>query len=282
VVVQHRQAIAHSPLVFARLDVPNLPVPSTYTNVQLRYPQHWLPLWQSFATRTETWMPDPGSCVALLLLALGVDRILAFLSMKPRERLLAALLLGFAAVVVPLVLWMVVLGCGFVTVVWAVSQREKISPARIVGVVAAALLVVVIVVVYALSRRAGSDDGSYTAVDRSANVATDTAVTDSATNVTPGAPPREAGKIAYQGLPAKFELPSGARTTSFSEQMLSPDHPQSVTLVLLSMTLVTWTAIALALVGMWLVWRERAAIKAMLRTRMHPAPDGGQVPSPVP
>jgi hypothetical protein len=80
---------------------------------------------------------------------------------------------------------------------------------------------------------------------------------------------------------ARFELPSGARTTCFSEQMLSPDHPQPVTLVLLSMTLVTWTAIALALVAFWLVWRERGAINATLRTRMRPAASGDQAPSPV-
>jgi hypothetical protein len=72
---------------------------------------------------------------------------------------------------------------------------------------------------------------------------------------------------AYQGLPAKFELPNGARVSSFSEQLLSPARPQRITLVLLSMTIVTWTSIALALIAAWLVWGERAALRAALTAR---------------
>jgi hypothetical protein len=50
--------------------------------------------------------------------------------------------------------------------------------------------------------------------------------------------------------------------------LLSPDRPQTVTLVLLSMTIVTWTAVALALIAVWILWRERAAIKESLRARL--------------
>jgi hypothetical protein len=76
------------------------------------------------------------------------------------------------------------------------------------------------------------------------------------------------GSYAYQGLPAKFELPSGTRFGSFREQMLAADRPQRVTIVLLSMTLVTWLAMALTLAAAGLLWRERDGIKSILRARM--------------
>lgn len=280
VTVQHRQPMPALPIAVTTLDVPRLPVPATHTNVELRYPRHWLPLWQSFATQTQTWMPDAGSCFMLLLFVLWLERVLLFAGMRSRRRIAAALLLGFAAMNVPLVLWLVVAGCAFVTAVWIASLRLKLSLPRLAGAVALALAVVVIAGIYTLSTRVGSSDSdSYTSVERQpAPAAAKVAVTDTAeitettatTPAAPGAaaPPRAAEALAYQGLPAKFELPSGARSESFHEPMLSPDRPQRITLVLLSMSLVTWTCAALAALAAWLVWRERASIKTTLRARM--------------
>jgi hypothetical protein len=50
--------------------------------------------------------------------------------------------------------------------------------------------------------------------------------------------------------------------------VLSPERPQTITLVLLSMTLVTWVAAAFALVAVWMVWRERDIIKEAVRTHL--------------
>ena len=86
VIVQHRQAIAHFPIVFARLQVPRLPVPATYTNVTIRYPDHWIPLWQSFASRGTTWRPETATTIAFLLLALWIERVLAFVNVRARTR----------------------------------------------------------------------------------------------------------------------------------------------------------------------------------------------------
>jgi hypothetical protein len=88
-----------------------------------------------------------------------------------------------------------------------------------------------------------------------------------------------AGSLTYQGLPAKFELPSGARFGSFREQMLAADRPQKVTIVLLSMTIVTWLAMALTLVAAWLLWRERAGIKSILRARIATATEPAEAPA---
>jgi hypothetical protein len=70
------------------------------------------------------------------------------------------------------------------------------------------------------------------------------------------------------GLPAKFELPTGAREGSFTEQMLATDRPQTVTIVLLSMTLVAWLAVLLTVVAVWLLWREHTTLATILRARL--------------
>jgi len=277
VVVQHRQGIAHFPIVFARLQVPRLPVPATYTNVTIRYPDHWIPLWQSFATRGTTWRPETAAMVAFLLLTLWLERVLAFVNARVRTRVIPALFLAFVSMVIPIVLWLVVLGCGALTVLWIAAQRHAISLPRMLGVVAAAALILVLIFVYNVSERSKSEyrsGGGGLASVNTDNVTSTSAVTETSASPPPppppspkAAPPRE-GWFAYQGLPAKFELPDGARSQSFSEQLLSPDRPQTVTLVLLSMTLVTWAAVALALIAAWMLWRERAAIKESVRARL--------------
>lgn len=274
VIVQHRQGIAHFPIVFAQLQVPRLPVPATYTNVNLRYPDHWIPLWQSFATRGTTWRPETAATIAFLLLTLWLERVLAFVNLRVRARVIPALFLAFASMVIPIVLWIMVLACGALTVLWIVAQRRSISLPRMLGVVAAAALLVILVLVYNVSQRSASEyrsGGGGLASVNTENV-TSTGVTDTSAATPPppspkAAPPRD-GFFAYQGLPAKFELPDGARSQSFSEQLLSPDRPQTVTLVLLSMTLVTWIAVALALIAAWMLRRDRAIIKESVRARL--------------
>ncbi|HEX3577760.1 MAG TPA: hypothetical protein VHY33_04275 [Thermoanaerobaculia bacterium] len=272
VIVQHRQGIAHLPIVFAQLQVPRLPVPSTYTNVTIRYPDHWIPLWQSFASRGTTWRPDAEAMMVFVLLMLWIERALAFVKLGVRVRLIAAIFFAFAAMAIPMVLWIVVLGCSAVTLLWIATQRRAISLPRIIGVALAAGLLVVLAFVYSMSQRAASDYTNSAKMESGSGgiaAVTDTATT-SAQSVPPpspkAAPARSA--FAYQGLPAKFELPDGVRSQSFSEQLLSPERPQTITLVLLSMTIVTWTAVALALIAAWMLLRERGTIKESVRGRL--------------
>ncbi len=265
-----------------RLDVPRIPVPATYSNVILQYPEHWLPLWQSFATQATLWRPDEGMLLGFLLLALWLERVLAFLELALSRRIAAALLLAFASLLIPTVAWITVLAAIFVTIVGFASNRTKWSPVRM-GVTILAVFITALVwlavnnLTHAINRKAAS---SYDSVQRAeqangvADTATDTATssvtTTAASSVTKGNEQVARGYMAFdaQNLPAKFELPSGERSSSFAEQMLAADRPQSVTIVLLSMTLVTWLAAALAAGAAWLLWRERATIKATLRARM--------------
>lgn len=278
VIVQHRQPIAHFPIVFARLEVPRLPIPSTYTNVSTRYPEHWLPLWQSFASQTNMWHPEGESILVFILLTLWLERTLAFLSVKGRKRALVALVVAFASMVIPIVLWIVIVGCGAVTLLWIAAQRQSLSLPRILGVVAATALLLILIFVYLPVRRKATDysnsgSGGLASVSNSTENVTDTAaVMDTAAiNALPPSPkavPPGRMAFAYQGLPAKFELPAGVRSGSFSEQMLSPERPQTITLVLLSMTLVTWVAAVMTLIALWTLWRQRAVIRDAVRAHL--------------
>ncbi len=291
IIVQHRQPISQLGIVFARLDVPRLPVPATNTNVTLRYPEHWLPVWQSFATQATTWHPDGETFFVFVLLVLWIERVLAFLTMKLRGRVIAALLLAYAALLIPILLWAVVLFCSLVTVLWVASQRPKISLRRLATIVAVGAIVLLVALLYTMSRpKYSSDDfrsgsGGIASVGRAEN--TETTGADALTGTTgtspaPQSAPRakmtppagstlpyfEVSSTAYQGLPAKFEMPDGVRGGSFNEQMLAPERPQTITLVLISMTLLTWLAAAMTVIALWLLWHERSAIRAGVQLRM--------------
>jgi hypothetical protein len=73
--------------------------------------------------------------------------------------------------------------------------------------------------------------------------------------------------LTYQGLPAKFELPDGHRYTNFHEQLLAAEHPRVITVVLLSMTFVTWAAIVVTVIAAVLLWLDRETIKTAFRAR---------------
>jgi hypothetical protein len=278
VIVQHRQAIAHFPIILARLEVPRLPVPATYTNVTIRYPEHWLPLWESFATQARMWRPEGESIFVFILLALWLERALAFVNVKGRKRAMAALMLAFGAMVIPIVLWIVVIGSGAATLLWIAGQRQSLSVPRILGLAAAAVLLIILAFAFSLAQHSVSTVPSSARMEPVTSTG-DTGLTDTATVGAPPAtapmkaappppPPPERSGFAYQGLPAKFELPAGERSGSFGEQLLSPERPQTITLVLLSMAVVTWLTTALSIVAAWMLWRERVVIREAVRRHL--------------
>jgi hypothetical protein len=62
----------------------------------------------------------------------------------------------------------------------------------------------------------------------------------------------------YQGLPARIEIPAGARRGYFSRQLLATDVPRRVIVLLASSRLVallTWATTLLA-IGLALLWRN--------------------------
>jgi hypothetical protein len=290
IVVQHRQPISQFGVVAASLEVPRLPIAATNTNATLRYPEHWLPLWQSFGSRTTTWRPELETVLIFLLLVLWIERLIAAMHVVPKKRLAVALCLAFASALLPLVFWIVILACAISMLLWLASHRKAISIGQLIGVVVLGLIVFFVLIVSSFSERRRAPSYSSApatiAVTREEQVMTDTAVTDTMATSTTGTAespkavkvaPRSDGTFAYQGLPAKFELPGGVRSESFNEQMLSPEHPQRVTVLLLSMAIVTWLAIALAALGVWLLWLERRSLASAFRQQLDAAaPKAGE------
>jgi len=263
VLVQYRQEASQFGMLIGRLDVPRVPVPATDTNVQLRYPEHWLPLWESFATEAKVWRPDVDTLLAFLLLALWMERVLAFLAVEGRKRVAIALLLSYAAGLIPTVLWICILGCAFVTLVWLAAHRPKWTPLRVVGAVIASALVVFVAFAFLQARRVLSGSRSYDNVTEQVSSAPQLAK-----GVPVNMPDRQREELAYQGLPAKFELPNGARYSSFHEQLLASERPQTITIVLLSMTVLTWASVLMSAIAAWLLWTQRALIRTTLRERI--------------
>jgi len=79
---------------------------------------------------------------------------------------------------------------------------------------------------------------------------------------------RQREEVEYQGLPARFELPDGVRYSSFHEQLLASERPQPITIVLLSMTVLTWASVLMSAIAAWLLWTQRALIRTTLRERI--------------
>ena len=265
--VQHRQNVRQWGILAGNLDVPRVPVQATNTRVEIRYPKHWLPLWQSFATQVWFWRPHLATFFSFLFFALWVERSLQFLGVALKRRLIIAGFLAYATGIIPTMLWIVAIACAAITIVWLASNRATFKPVH----VALAMFIglgILFVIVVDRNRPRGKEEAAYSS---SAPVATETAATRNVDNVKANgylAGRQAAAPAAYQGLPAKFELPSGARSNYFNEQLLAVDRPQTVQIVLLSMTFVTWAAVLLTLIAVALLWRERATIKEMLREKV--------------
>src|SRR5436305_620489 len=107
----------------------------------------------SYAVRTAThtlFVPAAGPVLGESDLALALCKVGA------RARFIAALLLAFVSMVIPVLLWIVVLGCGALTGLWIAAQRQSISFPRMLGFTAAAALLLFLAFVYSVSEKSVS------------------------------------------------------------------------------------------------------------------------------
>jgi hypothetical protein len=82
---------------------------------------------------------------------------------------------------------------------------------------------------------------------------------------------RETATQTYQGLPAKFELPSGTRRAYFQREMLATDAPLAAGVVLLSTTALALLSGILLILVVVLVLASRQPMLAGWRTLWHKA-----------
>lgn len=265
VLVQHRQALQRG-LGFAAgsIAVPQLAVAATQTHLHLTYPARWIPLYETFASRARVWTPGAGQVLLFVLLLVWVERLLRWLGFNVQRRVLIAILTALAAMFVTLILGLVLVAFGALTVAWIATLPVRSR----VGFGAVAGLVVFIVLIYTATF------GTRGTSNRKYDISSEDAVTDTAMSTT--APVREPGApaaagtatAAYQGLPAKFLLPGGERSSSFSQELLRTDRPQTAFVLAISSALVNWLGVLLAIVPIGMLWRERYRIADAVRTRL--------------
>jgi hypothetical protein len=267
VIVQHRQPFGRS-LGFAAGEVklPKLEVATSETSVSMTYPSEWIPLYQSFGSRSQIWTPDLSMVLVFLTLLLWIERLLAWLDVPTARRFTIAILASLGAAVVVAFLILSIATCIAATIAWlsTLSTRGRLK----YGAALIALAFVVMAIAAITNVRSTGDYEMSSAPSR--KMATDTAATDTAMSANDGSfgdqQSRQAN--AYQGLPAKFDLPDGARWTSFNQELLPVERPLTVAVLAVSIALVKWLGLALAIIAMILIGADRHRLAAELRSRI--------------
>lgn len=265
VLVQHRQPLWRGfGFAAGRVAVPQLSEAATRTSVVLLYPAQWVPLYESFASRARVWTPEAGHVFLFLWLALWIERLLAWLGMPPGRRLVIALLAGLASTLVTTFLALMLIACGVLTIGWILTQPPRPRVGYAVLFVGAMLVGLMYLVLQGASPRGAKYDvGGSDESGRVTSVVTDTMSTAGApaANRPPETP-------AYQGLPAKFTLPNGDRSSYFAQELLRADRPQRALVIAVSFALMNWIGALLALLVLFLLWRDRRELAEAIRERL--------------
>ncbi|HWW61673.1 MAG TPA: hypothetical protein VN181_09930, partial [Thermoanaerobaculia bacterium] len=142
IVAQHRQPF-HRKLGFGygTVAVPSLDVPATQTSVRLSYPEEWRPVFESFASEMRLWLPSTGDVLLLVVLAFWFERVLAWVGLAAKKRVVIAIAIAAAASLVSSFLWISVLVFGAMTVLWMVVLAKSGRLTVLRGLAAAGILV---------------------------------------------------------------------------------------------------------------------------------------------
>ncbi len=259
------------------LAVPHLPVPSTRYAVELRYPDAWVPLYERFGGESRFAAPGLGTFVVFLLLSGWLFALLRQLAFGPKGALPLAVGLALAAQASGTAAFFVLAAALVLSVLWlAALVRERTLRLRtlvVLGALAsfAALVVLAVLIPSGLVSPVGARAPEGRAVHYEESVSPAAPAAKAArlgeTPTSPEAEPLAGGEggAAYEGLPAKVELPRGARSTWWSREMLAADAAPRVRVLLVSRTLVTLAQALVVLAALGLVWRSRRRLREGLR-----------------
>lgn len=262
VLVQHRQSFSERlGIGVGRVVVPQLDVPASATYVRMTYPGEWIPVYEAFGTRSVLWTPSAAMTLLFLALALWIERLLAWLAYPAPRRFGVAIIGGLAGTIVFTFMVLLVLVCGALKVAWIMTRPPRERVAAAAGIVACGVIVLLVVAGSNVSMRKYESSDPVMSSDV----------------VKASAPERDAQTFAYQGLPAKFDLPSGSRSTQFSQELLRVDRELAVRIVAISMSLVKWIGFAIAIAVIALLLRDRRALVEAFRTRTQVVPAAAEV-----
>lgn len=283
ILVQHRQNIRHlAGLGFGRLVIPQLAVPASSLLVQINYPRQWYPLVQSFSTRTKFWRPSSGMLFVFLGLLLWSERVLSWLRVPTRQRLIIATACASASASFDTFAIVLLFANALLTIAWLVPQFKKEKWTFLKGLAATAVVTgVILVFAFSLQTRRQMD-GFYSGGGGIASVAPTPMLSGEAKDFVAEAsrqqkamqvglnnpPPNQ--EFNYQGLPAKFEIPEGERHGYFGQEMLPTDREHAVRIVLISSTVIWFIGMMFVALALVTIWRSRTMIAAGLRERLTP------------
>jgi hypothetical protein len=290
VVVQDAQAFRHR-LGFgvASLELPRPGVPASHAGVQLRYPAEWLPLYEELAPQSRLHLLDLSELVALAALLLLAERLLALGGLRRGRRWLLALALVLASAFSPglRATALALLVLGWLALGAALLFTRLRGAARVLALVGGGVLALVVLVVVAASHELGGMRPAAPELQYEASaprMASKMAVAQAAPAGAEAADEREVadgvaeGKPSYEGLPARIEIPPGARQTRFTRELLGTDAPRPVVTVLVAARVVsaaTAAAALLLLLAAVLLRRDLAAggraLLARIRATSAPA-----------
>lgn len=259
-VVQHRQPFRRNlGLGFATLRLPQPPVPASSGSLHLRYPKEWQRLYAGALGDAAYWSPEFPEVLAFVFIVFWAERLLRWLGLATRTRLLTALAVtlagfswGWAAVVLNSAL-LVASGRW----AWIATRRAGRSVAAAVAAGLAALVLLMLVFAVAVP--------SLLRARRSVDYSSRAPASEA---------PATAGEApTYQGLPAKVTIPHGQDSDHFSREMLDMRTARPATVVLVSSRLLALLQGLVVLLGLWAVFRVRRDLAAGWRA-------AGQPPTP--
>lgn len=279
ILVQHRQGIRHF-LGFGggRLVVPQLTVPATSLLATINYPRQWYPLVQSFSTRMKFWVPSTELVLLFLALFLWTERLLAWLLVPLRQRLVMAALVAAASAAFDLVAALVALANAFLTIAWLIPRFKKEKWTLFKGVVSAGIVAAgVLVFLFNLQTRrqlesVNSGSGGLASVAQvplsreNKEFLDEASRQQNALNLNVLTKSKQEGN--YQGLPARVEIPAGERHSFFGQEMLATDREHAIAVLLISSTLVWFIGVVLLALAIFAVWKAREVLAAGVRTRL--------------
>lgn len=275
--VQHRQGLHRVwGLAWGRLVLPDLAVPATRAGVELRYPAQWTPIWQSYAPESRAVAPSAGDSLFALLLLVWLERLLAALGFGGRRRVAVAALLAAGSLLSGWLSGLLLAAClgGTGLWIWAAVRARRAAAWKValavvaLGVGGLASLAALLGSRAALNKSESLASASYSrAIDNAVPAQT----FSKATAAAPAGP-------TYQGLPAKFEMPWGARRETFSREMLKTDADRPVRVILVSQAGATLIEGLVLLLGALLLLAQRGRLREGLRELTAPPPAPPQEP----
>lgn len=263
-------------IAVASLQLPQPGAPASQASVELRYPQEWHPVYEELSPESRLGSPGVGALAMLAFLAFLTERALALLQIHARRRYLLAgsisLASGFAPLLYRIVVFVTVLIFLAAAAAWLwkrlsgprlVAALAALPALALLGAIAGSMLVDEIVPGAAASahvmRRFEAESEYAAASAPMLNNVVRKEKGDAAVGAA-GAVSTFASPAEYQGLPARMEIPRGARQTVFSRQLLATDVPRRAFVILASSRLVALLTWLTALLALGLLIRSRGEL----------------------